>query len=454
MKKMIFGKGTGSAKELPKKTHLSYVPQSQRVDVNRGPEYYTGGIPNQSGYVSSDDPDQFRKLYSDQDYLSFTGDPDVMREEGQLLPGDSAKRYDKNKPAGPVMEAGEAHENYFGLKDESAGYDKFNLGRPNEQEKYENKRFGRDLQQNLAKYRGKLPISGDLKLDDESFENWKELTGHTGAESRLRELFEDETIQALNLDNELKLAADAGYKPNDWTLKEHNIDMSEGRYKLNEARYQLNQDQKDLRHIAKANRSAANAMAKVEEHVAKGGDAADYLSTRKHLRDDLQGIHSFGQVDVDTQGFFDNIMYEGMDKQEKKEYDAKKEKEKQEELQLEADIQANLPAGSEEFNIPTEVSITGSEGDNEFVDANVNETITSGDESKEETFDPRDTNKDGTVDRKEKRAAMFADAYDPQASAMSKKPVFGTDEYYDFMKKKRTEEMGLTKRMFNIYDKN
>jgi hypothetical protein len=71
----------------------------------------------------------------------------------------------------------------------------------------------------------------------------------------------------------------------------------------------------------------------------------------------------------------------------------------------------------------------------------------------EQSFDSRDTNQDGTVDRKEKRAAMFADSYDPQSSAMSKKPVFGTDEYYDFMKKKRTKEMGLTKRMFNIYDK-
>jgi len=139
-------------------------------------------------------------------------------------------------------------------------------------------------------------------------------------------------------------------------------------------------------------------------------------------------------------------MYEGMDKQEKKEYDAKKEKEKQEELQLKEDIQANLPADSEEFNIP-------SEGGNEFVDGNVNETITEDDENKEKDYDPRDTNKDGKVDRTEKRAAMFADAYDPQASAMSKKPVFGTDEYYDFMKKKRTKEMGLTKRMFNIYDK-
>ena len=44
--------------------------------------------------------------------------------------------------------------------------------------------------------------------------------------------------------------------------------------------------------------------------------------------------------------------------------------------------------------------------------------------------------------------------YVPQSQhGLTKKPVFGTDEYYSAMKKKRTEEMGLTKRMFNIYDK-
>ena len=78
--------------------------------------------------------------------------------------------------------------------------------------------------------------------------------------------------------------------------------------------------------------------------------------------------------------------------------------------------------------------------------------VDNGEKATEQSFDPRDTNQDGTVDRKEKRAAMFADASTPQSS-MTKKPVFGTDEYYDFMKKKRTKEMGLTKRMFNIYDK-
>ena len=439
MKKMIFGKGTGSAREAAK-THA----KTNHVTLSSGPKPYTGGVPGQPGYVSPDDPDQFRKLYSDQEYLSFTGDPDVMREQGQLLPGDSAKRYDKNKPAGGVIEAGEGHENYFGLKDESAGYDKFNLGRPNEREKYEKQRFGRDLQKNLANYRSKLPISGDLKFDDESFENWKELTGHTGAESELRKLFEDETTQALNLDNELKLAADAGYKPMDRTLKKHNIDMSEGKYKLNEARYQLNQDQKDLQQIAKANRQAANAKAKVEEHVAKGGDAADYLSTRKHLRDDLQGIHSFGQVDVDTQDFFDDAMYEGMDKQEKKEYDAKKEKEKQEELQLKEDIQANLPAEESSDTTLSNEPTVEIENDKKL------EEETSGkeeEEKKEEEYVPitQRFKSDDTPDDQPPSDDP------PPADEPSGEPEYGTDEYWAQKKAKRSKMLGLTKRPLNIH---
>ena len=44
----------------------------------------------------------------------------------------------------------------------------------------------------------------------------------------------------------------------------------------------------------------------------------------------------------------------------------------------------------------------------------------------EQSFDPRDTNKDGVVDRKEKRAAMFADAADPQ-SAMTKAILMNAD---------------------------
>ena len=44
----------------------------------------------------------------------------------------------------------------------------------------------------------------------------------------------------------------------------------------------------------------------------------------------------------------------------------------------------------------------------------------------EQSFDPRDTNKDGVVDRKEKRAAMFADAANPQ-SAMTKAILMNAD---------------------------
>jgi len=63
-----------------------------------------------------------------------------------------------------------------------------------------------------------------------------------------------------------------------------------------------------------------------------------------------------------------------------------------------------------------EVAIGGGEGENV-----VEET-----ETKKQEFDPRDTNKDGVVDRKEKRAAMFADAADPQ-SAMTKTILMNAD---------------------------
>ena len=96
----------------------------------------------------------------------------------------------------------------------------------------------------------------------------------------------------------------------------------------------------------------------------------------------------------------------------------------------------------------------------------------------QEEYDERDTNKDGYVDKWEKKdyaklqeqdqkgATVVEEdvtasnneeedgGYVPQSQrGLTKKPVFGTDEYYSAMKKKRTEEMGLTKRMFNIYDK-
>ena len=90
----------------------------------------------------------------------------------------------------------------------------------------------------------------------------------------------------------------------------------------------------------------------------------------------------------------------------------------------------------EEVKIPEEPSIMGSEG--------------GGDEKE---YDPRDTNKDGTVDRKEKRAAMFADSAAPQSAMTRKNPYeFGTDEYYDFKKTALSKKIGLTKRIFNIYD--
>jgi len=421
-----------------------YVPQSVRFNKGKNLE------------PDPEDPNQW-SAYSDADYISI-GDSPSGDKAMDRLPGEGVVRKTKGRLTGSTQATDEYHEAYPGLKDEGAGYDQFNLGARNKQEQQDYDRYVKDLSKTIKNYRGDLPISGDLQMDDASFEAWKQSTNSTGPDSKLRKRFEDETTQALNIHNELKLAADEGYTPNmgmvGSKLDKLGIDFKEGDYKLNENKARLHADNAELRNISVANRKATDAKRRVEEHIEKyGGTAADYLRNKPHLKDDLQGIHSFGQVDVDTKSFFDDAMYADMSKKEKRKYDRQKKKEEQEKANIESDIQANLPADSEEFNIPEEPSIMGSEGGNESVDANVNETITSDNESKEKTYDPRDTNKDGIVDRKEKRAAMFADSATPQSAMTRKNPYeFGTDEYYDFKKTALSKKVGLTKRIFNIYD--
>ena len=106
-------------------------------------------------------------------------------------------------------------------------------------------------------------------------------------------------------------------------------------------------------------------------------------------------------------------------------------------------------ADEEKPPVEEEVAIGGGEDENV-----VEET-----ETKKEEFDPRDTNKDGVVDRKEKRAAMFADAADPQ-SAMTKAILmnadsnpfkFGTKDHENFINNKNRAK-GLTiKQRYNKF---
>ena len=469
MKGINFGKGT---KGLPKKTHLKkdeYVPQS--VDVNRGKELD----------VDPNDPDYFNMMHTDKDYISMD-----MRagEEGERGPGEDIER---SSGYGSSRNTSEKHENYRGVKDAGAGYDDFTLGQQNEQEKLDEQRFYTDLNKNLKNYKSELPISGDWKMDDETFDYWKKVTNAQGNPYELKQRFEKDVTNSLNLDNELKLATEAGYKPDSIALEsaDPNISLEEGDYKLNQGKYDAHRENYKLRQTSMANRKADDAMNDANEYVDKyGGSIADYFNARPNKRDDVQGIHSFGQVDVATQGFYDDALYDNMSKKEKKQHDKKKEEERQEKLQIKSEIEANLPDdGKSDSSLMVD---SGKEGDdtedsnintNAFVDDNIvegREEETGG----KEKFDPMDTNQDGYVDKWEKKdyaklqeqdqedaTVVEKDVtasnnekgdggYVPQSQrGLTKKPVFGTDEYYDFMKKKRTEEMGLTKRMFNIYDK-
>jgi len=100
-------------------------------------------------------------------------------------------------------------------------------------------------------------------------------------------------------------------------------------------------------------------------------------------------------------------------------------------------------------------SNTENQIDEDILTAN-NENV---EENEERPYDEADTNQDGIVDKAERRAAMFADAYDPQSSSMSKrvdynKPnpyQYGTPMYYQWKKDKISDRLGFKKRIYNIW---
>ena len=202
------GKGTGMSKTFAKKQ--AALKQATEVELNPGRKFYTGGDPTGKGYVSQDDP-RYYELLNDPSYSTrWVGDPETNIEygatPGEDLSHDYESRADKYKSGKPVIahpgktkSTTAAHEGYPGVKDASAGYDKFTLGQPNEKEKHEKQRFSTDLNKNLRDYRGKLPI-GDWDVNEKNFDHWKKLNNATGPESDLKNQFEKDAIITISIE--------------------------------------------------------------------------------------------------------------------------------------------------------------------------------------------------------------------------------------------------------------
>jgi len=208
---------------------------------------------------------------------------------------------------------------------------------------------------------------------------------------------------AANLDNELKVSASRGYGF-DSDLGIDTVIFGKGRY-IRPEDFGINLENQDRYKVnpqAKFNRARNQEMMtglitkdKIEE--AK----ADFLNSV----DENRGMKNMSRINLKKYApdYYNEVVepFQEMSNRDYKKYVKAKKKNPN------LNIETYINPGRQEQDQPKapveeEVAI-GDEGKNV-----VEETKT------EQSFDPRDTNKDGTVDRKEKRAAMFADAAPPQ----------------------------------------
>lgn len=215
---------------------------------------------------------------------------------------------------------------------------------------------------------------------------------------------------AANLDNELKVSASRGYGFDsglgiDTVIPGSATTASPGSY-IKPEDFGINletQDRYKVNPQAKFNRARNNQLKTgliTEDKINKAKD--DFLRSV----DENRGMKSSSRInlknlDPDYYNEFVKPFQEMSNRDYKKYVKAKK---KNPNLNIETYINpGRQEQGQPETPVEEEVAISG--GDSGDV---VEETKT------EQSFDPRDTNKDGVVDRKEKRAAMFADAAPPQ----------------------------------------
>jgi dephospho-CoA kinase len=215
---------------------------------------------------------------------------------------------------------------------------------------------------------------------------------------------------AANLDNELKMSASRGYGfdsgiPIDTVIRGSATTTSPGDYiKPEDFGINLeNQDRYKVNPQAKFNRARNNQLKTeliTEDKINKA--KADFLSSVDEGRN-MKSSSRINLKNLDPDYYYDVVEpFREMSNRDYKKY--LKAKKKNPNLNIETYINPGRQE-QEQPKAPVEEEVAISGGDSGDV---VEETKT------EQSFDPRDTNKDGTVDRKEKRAAMFADAAPPQ----------------------------------------
>lgn len=215
---------------------------------------------------------------------------------------------------------------------------------------------------------------------------------------------------AANLDNELKMSASRGYGFDsglgiDTVIKGSATTTSPGRdIKPEDFGINLeNQDRYKVNPQAKFNRARNQQMMTGlinEDKIEKAKD--DFLRAAEE-GDNMKSSSRINLQNLDPEYYNEFVKpYIEMSNKDYRKY--QKAKKRNPNLNIEAYINPGKQE-QDQPKAPVEEEVAIGSGESENV---VEETKT------EQSFDPRDTNKDGTVDRKEKRAAMFADDVTPQ----------------------------------------
>ena len=307
------------------------------------------------------------------DYQEWVGDRDTNIAHGDVPGENVSSAYRESKKRGNLFyrpigqgdkEQSNAHEEYTGVKDASAGYGKYELGMQNAQERADQERFSEDLSKNLQNYNSKLAIQ-DMEINEENFNIWKQLSNKEegGGMNTKRELwkqFENEAIESANLHNELKLAAEKGYKPD----SKHNLDYQYeegGEYgHFNEGLAEVHKENAIQRKHATAEARSDDEYDHLEQWLAKNPQedwkkgtnrVEEWAKSYPWKARKVKGLSANEEKQWDTDGAnkFEQLRVDNMGKKDRKKYDKEQQAIADKEAQHQADILANLPgAGTED----------------------------------------------------------------------------------------------------------
>ena len=527
MKKMIFGKGTGSAREAAK-THA----KTNHVTLSSGPKPYYGGVPGQPGYIDPENPMADQILNPDK-VANYVNMPEGTGPGANIYSQyeenvERGIREGRNVPTGKSGRPGSRltdeelaqHEGYLGIKDSGAGYGDMSLGTQNEQEKAWEEQF-RDLESRLENYMGDFHESlnpkdapsfwpGDkvdnLTLDTrtpqyrEQYEEWSKKPGnerrHAEGEQAHKERMNKEIEEVINLDNDLKMAAEVGYHLDPDVMEKHVLDTSD-RYAPTQKSEQLkiaHIENEALRKERKGSIKSDKAYQEFTDYMDDGYTATE--AAQKIGRtgiDRILGINPGGTYQAGTETVTGNAdlfrdalanakeddFYPasrewdterwGVNPNDRSKWNAEQGMSHSDyESQQDVDYQASLidQQNQEAAAIDAETEKLTSEPTVEIENEKKLEEETSGEEKEE--YVPQTQQKEyvpqsqqfKSDDIPQETSILGSESSEdvdqvneppPPVDDPSGEPEYGTDEYYAQKKAKRSKMLGLTKRPLNIH---